>query len=367
MNTLKLTPMTAVFLLASLLTVSCNEGDKTMGPTIDEIEIIETDHSQDEPAISYDECVAMAEITELMKTKAAAYTAASQTAERDLYNCAYVYASTRDKYLDNPKKLAARIYLLGFRAVYLSPGGSMMDSVDPWLKSFIATCTDLCIDVYATYYEDPEVFVSEVTADACIQKVLNYNRSVTYKERFAGISADLEPHTIKTDIGLGWIWNTNAGNGIGGPNDNLLRVTLDRLEYAYDKLHLSGLRLQEAIWCHFQGMFEEGKVAHGDIDQFVDVCDWVSLMAYGNSTEAIWNLSTPSMNACEKGKCINICVKTATNDEPTTTIQPNGWEALIETMQTLKERGLEYECFNGLDMFQFDSLETMWEWVNDKN
>ena len=68
-----------------------------------------------------------------------------------------------------------------------------------------------------------------------------------------------------------------------------------------------------------------------------------------------------------QGKCINICVKTATNDEPTTTIQPNGWEALIETMQTLKERGLEYECFNGLDMFQFDSLETMWEWVNDKN
>ena len=122
MNTLKLTPMTAVFLIASLLALSCGEKDKTMGPTIDEIEIIETDHSQDEPAISYDECVAMAEITELMKTKAADYTAASQTAERDLYNCAYVYASTRDKYFDNPKKLAARIYLLGFRAVYLSPG-----------------------------------------------------------------------------------------------------------------------------------------------------------------------------------------------------------------------------------------------------
>lgn len=111
MNTLKLTPMTAVFLIASLLTLSCGEKDKKMGPTIDEIEIIETDHSQDEPAISYDECVAMAEITELMKEKAADYTAASQTAERDLYNCAYVYASTRDKYLDNPKKLAARIYL----------------------------------------------------------------------------------------------------------------------------------------------------------------------------------------------------------------------------------------------------------------
>ena len=49
MNTLKLTPMTAVFLIASLLTLSCGEKDKTMGPTIDEIEIIETDHSQDEP------------------------------------------------------------------------------------------------------------------------------------------------------------------------------------------------------------------------------------------------------------------------------------------------------------------------------
>ncbi len=359
--------MSAAILLACLLAISCGDDDKKMGPTIDEIEIIETDHSQDEPVISYEECVKMAEITDQMTEKATAYTAASQTENRGLYNCTYVYASTRDKYLDNPGKLAARIYLLGFRGVYLSPGGSMMDSADPWLKNFISTCTDLCIDVYATYYEDPEVFVSEVSADACLQKVLNYNRSVTYKERFAGVSADLEPHTIKTDIGLGWIWNTNNGNGIGGPNDNLLRVTLDRLNYARDKLQLAGLKLQEAIWCHYQEMFESGKVAHGDIDQFVEACNWISLMAYGNSTDAIWNLSTPSMNACEKSQCINICVKTATNDEPTTTIQPNGWNALLETMQTLKERGLKYPCFNGLDMFQFDSLETMWEWTNDKN
>lgn len=73
------------------------------------------------------------------------------------------------------------------------------------------------------------------------------------------------------------------------------------------------------------------------------------------------------MDACEKAKAINICVKTATNDEASTTLQPNGWKALLDTMAELKRRGMEYECFNGLDMFTYEALETMWEWLNDKN
>ena len=63
--------------------------------------------------------------------------------------------------------------------------------------------------------------------------------------------------------------------------------------------------------------------------------------------------------------CVNICVKTATNDEASTTLMPNGWKALLETMSVLRDRGLEYGCFNGLDMFQYEALETMWEWTED--
>lgn len=367
MNNLKNLKMTGLLLFTCSLVLSCAVDKGEMGPTVDEIDIIEVDHSQDPPAIGYEECLKMAEVTELMASKAEAYTEASQNTDKNLFNCVYVYASTLEKYKDAPKKLAARIALLGFKGVYLSPGGTRLTTADNWLRTFISTCGDLAMQVYATYYEDPNVFVSEAAADDCLNKVMLYNRSVTYKERFAGISADLEPHTIKKDIGLGWIWDTNNHNGIGGQNDNLLKVTLDRLYYAQKKLHPSGLRLHEAIWCHYQEMYEEGKVANGNIDQFVDACDWVSLMAYRNSTDRIWEISTPSMDACEKAKSINICVKTATNDEASTTIQPNGWAALLDTMSELKSRGMEYECFNGLDMFTYEALETMWEWLNDKN
>ena len=369
MTTLKQFNMTSALLLASLVSaVSCSDTVSLRGSTIDEITILEKDKTEQAPAMDYQACLALADITSLMADKAVQYKDASQNAEEPLFNCVYVYKPSVDKYADNPEKLAARIALNGFRGVYLSPGGSRLASADNWLRRFISTCSDLNIEVYATFYEDPEVFVSEVAADACIQKVLTYNRTVPYKERFSGISADLEPHTIKTDIGLGWIWNTNNGNGEGGPNDSLLKVTLDRLELARNKMHTSGLRLHEAIWCHYQEMYSAGKVTSGSINHFTDVCDWVSLMAYRSNTDSVWAISTPSLDACEKNSgCINICIKTATNDEPSTTLLPNGWNALIETVGTLKARGLEYSCFNGIDMFQYDAFETMWEWVNDKN
>lgn len=58
------------------------------------------------------------------------------------------------------------------------------------------------------------------------------------------MSADLEPHTIKSDIGLGWVWNTDSGNGAGGANENLLRTTVSRLAYAHKRLSVSGLKLR---------------------------------------------------------------------------------------------------------------------------
>lgn len=361
MNALTLFLMSGI-LSAGLLAVSCSDDAIDRGPTIDEIEIIEKDNAAD-PEIGYDEAVEMAEVTDLMKQKAEDYSAATQADDGSLYNCVYVYANTLEDYADDPEKLAARISLLGFKGVYLSPGGTRLTTQDPWLKEFISTCTGLGMEVYATYYEDPSVFVSEAGAKVCLDKLLTYNRGVAYESRFAGVSADLEPHTIKTDIGLGWIWNTTDHNGVGGQNDNLLKVTIDRLAYADANLY--GLRLQEAIWWNYQNMYNEGKVAYGDVNQFTEVCDWVTIMAYRNTTDGIWDYSEPTLKACTGEDCVSICVKTATNDEPVTTIMPNGWNALLETMKTLKTRGLEYECFYGLDMFQYEALETMWEWVTD--
>lgn len=352
-------------LVATLFAVSCTADKVEYGPTIDEIDIIEIDHSKDEPSITHEECLKLSCVTDLMAQKAEAYTAA--TTGDGMFNCVYVYAASLTKYADAPKKLAARIALMGFRGVYLAPGGNRLTTADSWLKTFISTCTDLGIEVYATYYEEPAVFLGEVGAESSLQKVITYNRSVKPEERFAGVSADLEPHTIKTDIGLGWIWNTESGNGAGGANDNLLKVTLDRLKYAQKKLALSGLKLQEAIWWKYQELYNDGKVTNGDVNQFCSACDWVSIMAYRNSTEKIRAVIEPVFKAGGKASSVSICVKTATNDEASTTLQPNGWNALLETMASLRTSGKAFECFKGLDMFQYDALETMWEWTNDKN
>ena len=361
MNALTFFAMSGI-LSASLLAVSCSEEDLDKGPTIDEIEIIEKDDTA-EPEIGYDEAVTMAGVTDLMKQKAADYSEATQSEDGSLYNCVYVYANSLEQYADEPKKLAARISLLGFKGVYLSPGGNRLTTQDQWLKDFISTCTGLGLDVYATYYEDPTVFASEAGAKVCLDRVLTYNRNVAYESRFAGVSADLEPHIIKEDIGLGWTWDTSNHNGVGGQNDNLMKVTLDRLAYADSYLY--GLRLQEAIWWNYQNMYNDGKIANGDVNHFTEVCDWVTIMAYRNTTDGIWSYSEPTLEACTGEDCVSICVKTATNDEPVTTIMPNGWNALLETMNTLKTRGLEYTCFYGLDMFQYEALETMWEWETD--
>lgn len=350
---------------AATLALSCTTENAGYGPTIDEIDIIEIDHGKDEPSIGHDECLKMAGVTDLMAGKAEDYVKA--TTSDAMFNCVYVYSASLSKYADAPKKLAARIALMGFKGVYLSPGGNRLATADSWLKTFISTCTALGVEVYAVYYEDKSVFLGEIGAEASLQKVINYNRSVNPEERFSGVSADLEPHTIKSDIGLGWCWNTDSGNGAGGANENLLKVTLDRLKYARKRLSVSGLKLQEAIWWKYQELYDDGKIAYGDVNQFGEVCDWMSIMAYRNTTEKIWSVCEPVFKACGEGASVSICVKTATNDEASTSLQPNGWKALLETMSSLKTDGLSYRCLKGLDVFQYDALETMWEWTNDRN
>ncbi len=358
----------AIMPLAFLvLPASCNVEEKEMGKTIDEVEIIVRDNTPAKNSISYEQALALADITPLMKSKAADFTAASQNADSTLFNCLYVYASATSEYESAPAKLAARIWLLGYKGIYLSPGGSRLRSADPWLKTFISTASGLGMKVYATYYESNQIYLSETAAQECLNAVITYNKMVKFEERFAGVAADLEPHTIKTDIGTGYIWNTQNNMGVGKANDELMRITVERLQYASKILKLSGLKLQQALWCHNQRYYNEGKLSHGNIPEFTEVCDWVSLMAYSNSTDNIWNISVFNLEAGNRPGSVNICVKTATNDEPGTTILPNGWAALLETMSGLRTRGGAYPAFGGLDMFQYAALEDMWEWTNDKN
>lgn len=108
-------PLTAVFFT---LSCSTDEAEKK-GLTINEIDIIEIDHSKNETKISREECLKLAGVT-TMAQKAEDYAKATDS-EKELFNCVYVYSTSLAKYADAPKKLAARIALMGFSGVYLSP------------------------------------------------------------------------------------------------------------------------------------------------------------------------------------------------------------------------------------------------------
>lgn len=316
-----------------------------------------------------DAIVAQADVTELMQSKAEAYRTNSLSAGKTLNNGVYVYTTTVTAYASTPARLAARIALLGFRTVYLSPGKTKITSANSWLRTFIATCSGYGVKVYALRLSEAAMLAaSDKTIAAEVELITTYNGKVAANERFAGISADIEPHTYKTDTaGAGYIWNSNTNYGIGKDNDMLLKKTIDRLSYAAGLLHAAGLELQEAVWYNYQIYYDAGELSYGSVEQFLDGgCNWVSDMVYRNKTASIWEKSEPMLRATTKASTVSTCLKTATNGEASSTLQYNGWDALLETVATIRDCSLAYDSFRGIDMFTFEGLETMWKWTGDK-
>lgn len=363
------------------LFVVCNgcEKETVRGSRFDEIPVTEidtdtsnADETSDAP-ISYadvsDAIIARAEVTELMLSKAEAYRTNALSAEKALDNGIYVYTATVTAYASVPAQLAARIALLGFRTVYLSPGKNKITSADSWLRTFIATCSDYGVKVYALRLSEAAMLAaSDKTIAAEVDLITTYNGKVAANERFAGISADIEPHTYKTDTaGTGYVWNSTTNYGIGKDNDMLLKMTIDRLSYAAGLLHAAGLELQEAVWYNYQIYYDQGELSYGSVSQFLDGgCNWVSDMVYRNKTASIWEKSEPMLKASTKSSTVSTCLKTATNGEASSTLHYNGWNALLETLATIRDRSLAYESFRGIDMFTYEGLETMWKWTGDK-
>lgn len=316
-----------------------------------------------------DAVAARAEVTEQMLSKAEAYRTHALSADRTLDNGVYVYTATVKSHASAPERLAARIALLGFRTVYLSPGRARIASADPWLRRFVAACSADGIKVYALRLSDAELLTaSDRTVAEEVGLVTGYNGRVAENERFAGIAADLEPHTYKHDTaGAGCCWSSAAGYGKGGANDRLLGMTVGRLSHAAELLHAAGLELQEAVWYNYQLHYDSGELACGSVSQFLDGgCDRLSDMVYRNTTASIWEKSEPMLKAAAKPASVSTCLKTATNGEASSTLHHNGWQALLETLATIRDRSLVYDSFRGIDIFTYEGLETMWTQSGDE-
>lgn len=372
--------MKLLLLLVSALMFACSPEDSGKGgKTIDEItkelnnpgnpedpESPETPQDQDEIPASI---VELAEATPLMVQKAADYRKASVL--KGKRNGIYVYSgATFDSYVSKPEKLAARIYMLGFKDVYLSPGTSRISNASDGLRKFIAACSNYGIDVYAVALSSLNNLVSSSTTTNEVKSIVNYNNKVQPGQKFAGISADLEPHTCHDSnkpSGIQYTWDSSANYGKGKDNDQLLHLTLDRLETAGAALHEAGLKLGEAIFYNYQIYFDQGQLEYGSTPQFLASCDYLITMAYLTSKESIWSKSEPGIKAAGKENSVSVCIKTRINNDSGSSIQNLGWNNLLTVAKYISEKGSAYTSYRGLDMFTFDGIETMWEWTNDKN
>ena len=162
-------------------------------------------------------------------------------------------------------------------------------------------------------------------------------------------------------------WNSNTNYGIGKDNDQLLRIGLESLAAAAQTAHAAGLSFCEAIFYNYQIYYNQGQLSYGSTPQFLQSCDFLVTMAYRTDKESIWSKSEPGIKAAGKERSVSVCVKTRINADSGDSIQSYGWNNLLAVARYVNARAANYPAYRGFDMFTFDGIETMWQWVNDKN
>ncbi len=342
---------------------ACESNNTSYGSTYEEIQDQIIDNSRKDVLVT-DECIAAANITEKMKENAEQYRQSTYRGDGGR-NGVYVYSKSVNMYNEHPEQLAARIAVLGFNDVYLSPGKEQITGATPWLRTFIATLKGYGIQTHALRIADNSIYVNEAKVETEVELIKTYNNAVAPDERFYGIAADLEPHTCKGSskpAALTYEWNSQTGYGVGGANDKLLQLTLERLQKAKGLMTKQAPQLSEAVSYNFQIQANANKLSYGTMPQFLASCDWVVLMSYLGNKEDIWSKSEPSLAAAkEKPQSVSVCVKTAVNNDEGDGLQPKGWQYLLETARYIMEKGKAYGSFRGFDVFNYEGLESMWE------
>jgi hypothetical protein len=293
----------------------------------------------------------------------------------------YVYDSKSvNSYINEPAKLAARIALLGIKDVYLSASKGAIDGSDEtkrmWTKNFNKAAHQYGLTVWALRLASYAAFANDVLITDECARVLAYNNAVNLNERFDAVSADWEPHVLKengadTPAGMNYFWDSNTNYGIGGSNDMLLKRTLEMLSLA--KQNLNDLPVNEAIHYMYQNNYNAGQLSYGSTLQFLNDCSYVTVMCYTDTKEKVWSRGlSPVENAQSKNKSVSICIKTSLNTygddgNASTSLHPKGWAYLLEALNYFYTQGASKPAFRGIDFFEFEGLEIMWQGITNNN
>lgn len=310
-------------------------------------------------------------VTSAMRLRANQFQKAIETRDGlGLRSSVYIYASTTiKKYIDNPKDLVDKLVILGFTDVYLSfveyPHSLSIPKM--WYKTFNKFAHLNGIKVHSLSLSDFELYVSDEPIKEDVDLIKKYNKSVNTSQRFDGISADLEPHILKTDYahrpeGLTLAWQKSYG--IGKDNDLLLKRTVEVMALA--KKEMGTLALSQALGFFFQHPYDTGLLSWGGAQQFLQHCNHVVVMAYNYQAKRVIEMATPVLTAASQHpKSVSIAIKTSLNtvggDGPLTSFQPQGWDNLITSLKYILAEAKKFESFRGVDVFEFNGLEIMWE------
>jgi len=357
--------------LLSLFTLSCNSEDR----------ILQQPLAVDEPKEMSARDIALVEagsVDNRLYDKAVAFRNAAHTDNKPM--AVYVY-QTRSvtKYKDNPEKLAARLALLGFADVYLGTNNNALKGTDAnsyaWMKKFNAELHKYGVKSHALRFSGTHLYVNMAGAALDAESIKSFNKSVSENERFDGANADLEPHMLReggpdTPAGLDIFWDSNNNYGIGKSNDKLLGRTLDILEYSSQEL--GGMPLSQAIAFFWQSKYDGGELSKGSATDFLKNCNPIIVMSYYKTKEGIWSRTLPIFNNARNEKnSVYLAIKTSVNtygndDDATTSLQPQGWKYLLESLDYFYKQSQNYDAYKGVCIFEFEGLEKMWEWQNDK-
>lgn len=291
----------------------------------------------------------------------------------------YVYTKRSiDDYKTTPEVLAARLAILGFTDVYLGSEKALSGKSDDylkWQKTFIEEAHLYGMKIHALRLSSAGLFVDDLRVLDDCKSVIDYNYSVKKKQRFDGVSADLEPHILKKGFidypkGLNLYWDSKNSFGKGKDNDLLLKRTVEVMKMA--KKELKPLPLNQAIGFFFQPRIDNGLLEHGSAKEFLQYCDQLVVMAYNHSAERVFNMAKPILVAAgNKEKTISVCVKTSlgtVGDEgPVTSFQMHGWDYMIHSLQYIMKESSQFAPFRGIDIFEFQGFELMWKDDEKKN
>ena len=281
----------------------------------------------------------------------------------------FMYDRTVSVYEQNPEKLAARCKMLGLTDIYysFSDKHAADKKYSGRAAAFNAAFHKYGLKVHALKYDGAEAFASDDYIKKSAGTVLDYNQTVKQESRFDAVVADLEPHILKKGRSylpkdLKYYWD-EKGYGPGKSNDQLVKQSLAILALA--KQDLKGLELAEALGCFFEPRYQKGELPSASINNFLEPCACVTLMAYANKPDKICRMAESQLKNSKRPGSVAICLKTSVgtlnDDAIETSLQPQGWDKLIEAADHVTRNSEKYPSFRGIDFFEYAGLEKMWE------